>query len=394
MTYYYQLGKIPPKRHTQFRQSDGTLFHEELIGLEGFSGRRSLLYHLHPPTQVQEFLGIDPIAVEYQNETALLPWHLETRAIARGGDAVTGQVPLLGNQDLCLAICSPSEPMEYWFRWALGDLIFFIHQGQGYCETQFGILNYEAGDYLVIPGGVLWRIVPDTRTLQKMLVIEAQGHIYLPQQYLNQAGQLSEQAPFCERDLHPPDSLLIHDESGEFEVRVKTNGAITRFLYQHHPLDVMGWDGYLWPYRFSIRDFEPITGRIHQPPPVHQTFAGPNFVVCSFVPRLFDYHPQAIPAPYNHSNVDTDEVLYYVAGQFMSRRGIDQGSVTLHPKGIPHGPHPGTVEASIGATETQELAVMIDAFQSLKLTKQAVEIADSSYLYSWRKPAIHSGGQS
>lgn len=391
MTYYYQLGKIPPKRHTQFRQTDGTLFHEELIGLAGFSGRRSLLYHLHPPTQMQECLGVEPMRVDYLDEMALSPWHLKTGAIAQGGDAVTGQVPLLGNPDLCLSICVPTEPMPYWFRWALGDMLFFIHIGQGRCETQFGTFYYQSGDYLLLPAGVLWRIIPEPDRPQRLLIVEVQGHLNLPQRYLNEVGQLSEQSPYCERDLHPPDALLTQDESGEFEVRVKTNGTLTRFRYSTHPLDVVGWDGYLWPYRLNIRDFEPITGRIHQPPPVHQTFAGPNFVICSFVPRLFDYHPQAIPAPYNHSNVDTDEVLYYVDGQFMSRRGIDQGSITLHPRGIPHGPHPGTVEASIGAKETQELAVMIDAFHPLKLTSQAKDISDSNYFYSWSTPTTHPG---
>ena len=392
MTYYYHLGKIPPKRHTQFRQTDGSLFHEELIGLEGFSGRRSLLYHLHPPTVMTDCLGVEQLDLKYHDQLAVMPWHLQAKAIAGGGDAVTGQIPLLGNADLSLSICSPTESMDYWFRWALGHLLFFIHEGQGICETQFGTLHYAPGDYLHIPGGVLWRVNPDLTLPQRMLVLEAQGHLTLPQQYFNQAGQLSEQSPFCERDLYPPSELPVHDDSGRYEIRVKTNGAITRFLYQHHPLDVIGWDGFLWPYRFNINDFEPITGRIHQPPPVHQTFTGPNFVVCSFVPRLFDYHPQAIPAPYNHSNVDTDEVLYYVKGQFMSRRGIDQGSITLHPRGIPHGPHPGTVEASIGAQETQELAVMIDAFHPLKLTQQAMNIADSHYLYSWGQTDSHSGG--
>ena len=394
MTYYYQLGQIPPKRHTQFHQSDGSLFHEELIGLQGFSGRRSLLYHLHPPTVIKECFGMESSLVTFPQGLALRPWHLRTEAITKGGDVITGQVPLLGNQDFCLSICSPTESMDYWFRWALGDLLFFIHQGQGLCETQFGTLVYGPGDYLIIPGGILWRLIPDFTIPQRMLIIESQGHLTLPQQYLNQTGQLSEQSPFCERDIHPPTSLTVHDASGEFEVRVKTNDGMTRFLYQYHPLDVIGWDGYLWPYRFNIKDFEPITGRIHQPPPVHQTFTGPNFVVCSFVPRLFDYHPQSIPAPYNHSNVDTDEVLYYVAGQFMSRRSIDQGSITLHPRGISHGPHPGKVEASIGAKATQELAVMIDAFHPLQLTQQAMEITDSHYLYSWYRPVLDPEGQS
>ena len=251
-------------------------------------------------------------------------------------------------QTCAYLFAGPSEPMDYLFRWALGDLVILIHQGEGYFESQFGMLSYHPGDYLVIPGGVLWRLLPKAGIPQRMLVIEAQGHITAPTQYLNSAGQLSEQSPYCERDIHPPPSLSPQNTVGEFEIQVKTQNHITHYLYHHHPLDVVGWDGYLWPYTFNLKDFEPITGRLHHPPPVHQTFVGPNFVVCSFVPRLFDYHPQAIPAPYNHSNVDSDEVLYYLDGNFMSRRGIEPGSITLHPRGIPHGPHPGTVEASLG----------------------------------------------
>jgi homogentisate 1,2-dioxygenase len=261
----------------------------------------------------------------------------------------------------------------------------FIHYGSGVLESQYGNLRYRSGDYLVVPSGVLWRLLPDEGVEQRMLVMEAKtGHIELPARYLNRYGQLLEHAPYCERDIRPPDELVIHDEVGEFEVRVKAGDRITRYFYPHHPLDVVGWDGHLYPYALNIEDFEPITGRIHQPPPVHQTFEAPGFVVCSFVPRLFDYHPASIPAPYNHSNVDSDEVLYYVEGNFMSRRGIESASITVHPGGIPHGPHPGLYEGSIGKQQTEELAVMIDTFHPLKVTQQAIALEDKDYPYSWR----------
>jgi homogentisate 1,2-dioxygenase len=273
--------------------------------------------------------------------------------------------------------------MSYWYRFAQGDEVIFIHEGSGILESQYGILSYRPGDYLVIPTGVMWRILPEAGVAQRMLVIEAQGHIEPPARYLNRYGQFLEHSPYSERDLRPPESLVPHAETGEFEVRVKARDRITAYLYPHHPLDVVGWDGHLYPYAFNIADFEPITGRVHQPPPVHQTFEAPGFVICSFVPRLFDYHPLAIPAPYNHSNVDSDEVLYYVDGNFMSRRGIESASITIHPNGIPHGPHPGTYEGSIGKTRTDELAVMIDTFRPLKLTQQAIELEDPQYSYSW-----------
>jgi len=261
--------------------------------------------------------------------------------------------------------------------------VLFIHDGEGVLETQFGLLRYRPGDYLVIPTGVLWRVVPDAGSPQRHLVIEAVGHIEPPKRYLNRYGQFLENSPYCERDIRPPDELVTVDEPGEYEVRVKARGQINRFFYSHHPLDVVGWDGHLWPYAFNIEDFEPIVGRVHQPPPVHQTFDGPGFVVCSFVPRLFDFHPEAIPAPYNHSNVDSDEVLYYVEGDFMSRKGIERASITVHPNGIPHGPHPGTYEGSIGKKETRELAVMVDTFRPLQITAAAQDLEDDGYPFSW-----------
>lgn len=383
MPYYYRLGSIPHKRHTQFRQADGSLYHEELMGIHGFAGIQSLLYHLHPPTQIDKIWVEHPITLEFEDFGALRHRHLRTGKISSQGDAIAARIPLLANADICISVAHPTEAMSYWYRFAHGDEVMFIHDGSGILESQYGSLRYRSGDYLVIPTGVIWRILPDAEVTQRMLVIEAQGHIEPPARYLNRYGQFLEHAPYNERDLRPPEALLPHDQVGEFEVRVKARDRITTYVYHHHPLDVVGWDGYLYPYALNIHDFEPVTGRIHQPPPVHQTFESAGFVICSFVPRLFDYHPLAIPAPYNHSNVDSDEVLYYAAGNFMSRKGIERSSMTIHPNGIPHGPHPGMYEGSIGKERTDELAVMIDTFRPLQLTRQATDIEDRQYSYSW-----------
>lgn len=383
MTFYYKLGNIPHKRHTQFRQPNGSLYHEELVGIHGFSGIQSLLYHLRPPTQVQKVLLERKVGISYENQGPLRHRHLHTRTVTAGGDALEARVPLMANADLCISISRPTASMPYWYRFAQGDEVIFIHDGSGVLESQYGILRYRSGDYLVIPAGVLWRILPDEGIEQRMLAIEAYGHVEPPERYINRYGQFLENSPYSERDIRPPDELITHDEEGEFEVRVKAQDRITSYLYHHHPLDVIGWDGHLWPFAFNIEDFEPITGRIHQPPPVHQTFNGPGFVLCSFVPRLFDYHPLAIPAPYNHSNVDSDEVIYYAEGNFMSRKGIEGASITVHPGGIPHGPHPGRYEGSIGKERTEELAVMVDTFRPLRLTQNALPFEDKDYTYTW-----------
>ncbi len=383
MTYYYKLGSIPHKRHTQFRQPNGSLYHEELMGIHGFSGVQSLLYHLHPPTQIQKILLERTVDIPYEEQGSLRHRHLRTANVAAGGDAIAARIPLMANADVCISIARPTVPMPYWYRFAHGDEVIFIHDGSGVLESQYGKLHYRPGDYLVIPTGVLWRILPDEGIEQRMLVIEAYGHIEPPARYINRYGQFLESSPYNERDIRPPEALITYDETGEFEVRVKARNRITSYLYHHHPLDVVGWDGHLWPFAFNIEDFEPITGRIHQPPPVHQTFDGPGFVLCSFVPRLFDYHPLAIPAPYNHSNVDSDEFIYYVQGNFMSRKGIERGSITLHPSGIPHGPHPGMYEGSIGKERTEELAVMIDTFRPLRIAQHALALEDKDYSYSW-----------
>lgn len=383
MTYYYKLGNLPHKRHTQFRQPDSSLYHEEVMGIHGFAGIQSILYHIAPPTAIRQVRTHEEVVIPYEESGSLKPRHLRSLSVPAGGDAISGRRPLMGNQDVVIYLSRPVKKMDYWYKFAHGDDVLFIHDGSGILESQYGHLRYRPGDYLVIPTGVIWRILPDEDVDQRMLVVESFGHVGPPKRYINNYGQFLEHAPYCERDIRPPDKLVTFDQRGEFEVRVKARGSLTSFLYDHHPLDVVGWDGHLWPYAFNIEDFEPITGRVHQPPPVHQTFDGPGYVLCSFVPRLFDYHPQAIPAPYNHSNVDSDEVLYYVEGDFMSRKGIERASLTIHPNGIPHGPHPGTYEGSIGKERTEELAVMVDTFRPLYLTRYALELEDPGYAYSW-----------
>jgi homogentisate 1,2-dioxygenase len=382
MPFYVRLGQVPHKRHTQFRKPDGGLYSEQLMGTKGFSGVESLLYHINPPTFVRRVELHSVLRVEAADQGPLRHRHFKTAQAEPAGDIVTGRKILLFNDDVAIGVAKPTVPMNYFYRNGEGDEVLFVHQGTGVLETIFGNIPYRPGDYLVIPIGTTYRLVPDAGE-QKFLVIEANGTIDTPKRYRNEHGQLMEHSPFCERDFRPPSELITHDEKGEFEVRVRTRGKLTSFFFDFHPFDVVGWDGYLFPYAFNIEDFEPITGRIHQPPPVHQTFAGPNFVICSFVPRLFDYHPLAIPAPYVHSNVESDEVLYYVDGNFMSRKGIEVGSITLHPAGLPHGPHPGTVEASIGAKETHELAVMLDTFRPLKVARAAESLEDTGYIYSW-----------
>lgn len=381
--YYFKLGTLPHKRHTQFRKADGTLHHEEVMGVHGFSGIQSILYHLNPPTQVRSMEVLCRVEMQYEEQSALRHRHFRTASTRDGGDLIDNRAPMMGNQDVVIYTARPDRSMDYWYKHGQGDDVVFVHEGTGVLESQFGLLRYRPGDYLVIPAGVMWRVLPDAGAAQRMLYVETFGHVTPPHRYLNDYGQFLEHSPYCERDLRPPDQLVTYDEKGEFAVHVKTRGQITRFVYDFHPLDVVGWDGHLWPFAFNIEDFEPITGRIHQPPPVHQTFDGPGFVLCSFVPRLFDYHPHSIPAPYNHSNVDSDEVLYYVEGNFMSRKGIERASITVHPNGIPHGPHPGTYEGSIGKERTEELAVMIDTFRPLHITTAAVQMEDGSYPYSW-----------
>ena len=384
MPHYHRLGRIPPKRHTQFRQPDGTLYAEELFGTEGFSGNYSNIYYHYAPTRVKKIEAYSEVHIEEWDPGVQRHIHFKTDKIKQQGDAVLGRQPLLFNKDVVMSIARPSEPMNYFYRNAECDEVYFVHDGQGTLETNFGLLPYHEGDYIVIPRGTTFRFdlakdSPDSR----FLVIEARGSIEPPRRYLNKNGQLLEHSPYCERDIRVPEELVPHTERGEHEVRLKVGNRITSYWYDFHPCNAVGWDGYEYPWIFNIADFEPITGRVHQPPPVHQTFQGPNFVVCSFVPRKLDYHPLSIPVPYNHSNIDSDEVLYYVNGNFGSRRGIERSSFTLHPRGIPHGPQPGVVEKSLGAERTEELAVMVDTFYPLKLTTTAREYDDPGYPESW-----------
>ncbi|MFN3385742.1 MAG: homogentisate 1,2-dioxygenase [Candidatus Thermochlorobacter sp.] len=379
--FYHRLGQIPSKRHIQFRRPDGALYAEELISTKGFSGIYSNVYHLAPPTKVHQIGEAKVHALTKWGEKELRHHHLRTKSVEPSGDALTARIPILFNSDVTLWVARPKEEMTYFYRNGAADEVVFIHEGEGTLATQLGNIHYRQGDYLVIPRGLTHQFrfsVP-----QRWLIIEVYSPVQTPKRYRNEFGQLLEHSPYCERDLRPPTELETHDEKGSFEIRVKKGDVYAHYCYNQHPFDVVGWDGYYYPVAFSIYDFEPITGRIHQPPPVHQVFEANNLVICNFVPRLFDYHPQAIPAPYNHSNIDSDEVLYYVDGNFMSRRGIDIASLTIHPGGIPHGPHPGTVEKSIGAKETHEYAVMIDTFKPLYFTEQAKEFDDPNYPMSW-----------
>ncbi len=382
MPHYHTLGSIPRKRHTQFRQPDGSLYREQVIGTKGFSGIQSILYHIHPPTEIKHAESLGSAKVHYVEDGALRHRLFRTQAAPAGGDAVSGRRVLLGNANVTLAVVRPTQSMDYHYRNGQAHELYWVHTGSGRLVSQYGVLPFGPGDYLNIPISTTWRMELEGDN-HRMLVFESAHDFEFPQRYRNEYGQLLENSPFCERDLRVPQALETHSERGEFEVRVKARDAFHRHILTHHPLDVVGWDGYLYPFAFNIYDFEPITGRIHQPPPVHQTWEGWNFVICSFMPRLFDYHPQAIPAPYNHANVNSDEVLYYAEGNFMSRKGVEQFDISLHPGGLPHGPHPGTTEASIGKTGTEEVAVMIDTFHPLHPTPFALECEDERYAYSW-----------
>jgi len=382
MPFYVKSGEIPHKRHTQFRKSDGGLYREEVMGLEGFDGIQSILYHNFLPPRILKTEYMGSTKVEYAEFGAIRHRAFTTVSSPAGGDAVSARRTLLGNNDVTLGTSRPTENMDYFYRNAQAYEVWFVHEGTGVFRTQFGKLAFEPGDYVVIPYGTTWQMQLDTKEA-RFFVIESASQIEPPKRYLNKFGQLLEHAPYCERDIRVPEELETITEHGEFEVRVKARDGISRHILDYHPFDVVGWDGYLYPWIFNVRDFEPITGRVHQPPPVHQTFAGWNFVVCSFVPRLFDYHPEGIPAPYNHSNVNSDEVIYYCDGNFMSRKGIDRYDITLHPSGLPHGPQPGATEASIGKEKTEELAVMVDTFNPLHIAVDALELEKPEYQDSW-----------
>jgi homogentisate 1,2-dioxygenase len=383
MPIYHTLGKTPPKRHTTFYKESGELHYEQLFGTEGFSGMSSLLYHLHRPTQIKSIsapIDVSPVAAVYHN---IEPRMLSGFNVAPQDDFLESRIVLLFNNDLHISVAAPRKSLtEYFYKNADADEVIFIHRGSGKLRTFLGNIPFEYGDYLVIPRGMIYQIDFDTED-NRLFIVESFSPIVTPKRYRNQFGQLLEHAPFCERDIKRPSELETHDQKGDFTMKIRKENHMHTLVYATHPFDVAGWDGYNYPYAFSIHNFEPITGRIHQPPPVHQTFEGHNFVICSFVPRLYDYHPQSIPAPYNHSNIDSDEVLYYVDGDFMSRNHIEKGFISLHPGGIPHGPHPGAYERSVGQKETQELAVMIDPFRPLRITEAALQINDPNYIKSW-----------
>lgn len=383
MPHYFKSGNIPHKRHTQFRKPDGGLYSEELVSTEGFSNVYSNVYHVHPPTWVTgvgEPKDVAPVAVIEKN---LLHRSFLTFKSEPADDYLESRTSLFFNNDLIIGTQAPRKGTDgYFYKNSEADEVLFIHKGSGTLKSGFGDIKFEYGDYLVIPRGVVYQIEFDDEN-NRILYTESFSPIEYPKRYINKMGQLLEHSPFCERDIREPQDLKTHDETGSFVIQIKKQGMLYPYTMGSHPFDFVGWDGCFYPYAFSIHDFEPITGRVHQPPPVHQTFAARNFVICSFCPRLFDYHPQAIPAPYFHSNVDSDELLYYVEGEFMSRKHVEQGMISLHPMGIPHGPHPGSVEKSIGQKETLELAVMIDTFKPLFLTKDAINVEDSTYWESW-----------
>ena len=383
MPIYHKLGKIPAKRHTQFKNPKGGYYYEQLFGTEGFHGMSSLLYHVYRPTQVKEIgkpIDVSPKIAVAKNIRALMLKGFDVKPV---DDFLESRKILLANSDVHLGVAAPKKSTsDYFYKNADADEMLFIHKGSGKLKTFLGTIPFEYGDYLIIPRGMIYKIEFDSAD-NRLFFLESFSPIYAPKRYKNNFGQLLEHSPYCERDLKLPQDLETHDQKGDFVIKIKKEGVIHPLIYASHPFDVIGWDGFNFPYGFSIHNFEPITGRVHQPPPVHQTFEAHNFVVCSFCPRLYDYHPLSIPAPYNHSNIDSDEILYYVAGDFMSRNDINQGYISVHPKGIPHGPAPGAMERSIGQTKTDELAVMVDTFRPLMVTEEALKIDDGKYYKSW-----------
>ncbi len=383
MPRYHTLGSIPPKRHTVFKDSEDNFYYEELFGTIGFDGMSTLMYHTQRPTRVKELLDSISVKPEIAVETNMKSLSLRGFEVKPVKDYLESRVPVLMNSDCVISLAAPEQSLrDYFYKNTDADEVIFIHRGSGKLRTMLGNIDFEYGDYLVVPRGTIYQIDFDSSD-NRLFIVESTSPVYTPKRYRNWFGQHLEHSPYCERDMHPPDKLETYKEEGDFLMKVKKQSTLHQYIYASHPFSVVGWDGYNYPYKFSIHDFEPITGRVHLPPPIHQTFESAGFVICSFVPRLYDYHPQAVPAPYNHSNIDSDEVLYYVDGDFMSRNNIGIGQITLHPAGIPHGPHPGAMERSIGKKSTEELAVMVDTFKPLMVTKNAMEIADQDYYRSW-----------
>lgn len=389
MPIYQRQGIIPNKRHIVFRNQAGKLYHEELFGTEGFSGTSSLIYHLNPPTMVKSIAEPFSVQPEAVREEILKATSFKGHDVMPEKDYLKSRKIFFFNEDMQIGIAAPSQSMhDYFFKNADADEMLFIHKGSGRCKTMYGTVDFEYGDYVIIPRGTIYQLEFDSSE-NKILFVESFSPIRTPKRYRNEFGQMLEHSPFCERDFKLPNHFETRDEKGDFKIMIKKRGLIYPYTYANHPFDLVGWDGYSYPYAFSIFNFEPITGRIHMPPPIHQQFEGRNFVICSFVPRLYDYHPEAIPAPYHHSNIDSDEILYYVDGDFMSRNNINKGQFTLHPAGITHGPHPGAIERSIGQKETKELAVMIDPFNAVKITKEALQYEVADYYQSWlSKPEL------
>ena len=383
MPFYHKLGSIPPKRHTQFRKPNGDLYSEQLFGTVGFDGMYTNSYHEQRPTQVKQIRKQYSVAPTIANSNNIKSYKLKGFEVEPENDFLESRKIVLTNSDCHIVLAAPkNSTADYFYKNTDSDEMIFIHKGSGKLRTMLGNIDFKYGDYLIIPRGIIYKMDFDTAD-NRLFIVESRRPIYTPKKYRNWFGQLLEHSPYCERDIRKPYELETNNEVGEFVIKVKKKDEIFEMIYASHPFDVVGYDGFNYPYALSIHDFEPITGRIHQPPPVHQTFETDAFVVCSFVPRLFDYHPLSIPAPYNHSNIDSDEVLYYVDGDFMSRNDVYPGNISLHPAGIPHGPHPGAVERSIGKKETQELAVMVDTFKPLMVTEEAMKIADDSYYQSW-----------
>jgi len=383
MAHYHKLGKIPNKRHTVFKREDGEIYAEQLISSEGFASEYSLIYHHYAPTMVSGIAEPYFVGPTFVEKDLMINRSFKGFDLQPQGDFISGRKTVLGNDDVLITLAAPVEK-EVWFFYKNSQAheMIFVHKGKGVLKTMLGNINFFPGDHLIIPKGIIYQMFFEEGE-NRLFIVESFTPFRFPKKYVSSRGQLLENAPFCERDIRIPENLETHAQLGDFEVLVKRDNKIYPYHYQSHPFDVVGWDGCYYPYALSIHEFEPITGRVHQPPPVHQTWEGHNFVTCAFVPRLYDYHPQAIPAPYNHANLDSDEVLYYVDGDFMSRNNIQKGQITLHPMGVTHGPHPGAAKRSIGKKETQELAVMVDTFKPLRLTKIALEIEVEDYYKSW-----------
>jgi len=383
MSRYHKMGKIPHKRHTTFKKEDGSLFQEELFGTAGFAGMSSLIYHLYPPTVVSEIKKVKDLTPKVAIDKNMKALSFKGFSLQPEEDFLDSRKVLFVNADMKIGLAAPkSFSKDYFYRNGDSDEMLFIHVGSGKLRTMYGSLDFKYGDYLIIPKGTTYQIDFDSEE-NRILFIESKAAITTPSRYRNNYGQLLEHSPFCERDFRLPKDLKTYDEKGQFKILSKKQDVLWEYTHENHPFDVVGWDGFNYPYAFSIHDFEPITGRVHLPPPIHQQWESAGFVVCSFVPRMYDYHPEAIPAPYHHSNIDSEELLYYVDGDFMSRNNIDKGQITLHPGGIPHGPHPGAIERSVGKERTEELAVMIDPFSPVMITEEAMNLQVDDYYKSW-----------